>query len=132
MSRSMLVALFAISTMATGCSNSEQKKGQANATEVAADNSAQNRIDKSGAMPEPMDQGTSEADITITTILRQVLTADKSLSMNAKNVKIITRDGIVTLRGPVASTAERAGIEAAANSVSGVKRVDCYLEVTGG
>lgn len=137
MSRSMIVAMLAISTMVAACSNSDRPKVDAsgnkpNSSEMAADNSAQNKIDKDGMMPEPMDQGTSETDITITTVLRQVLTADKSLSMNAKNVKIITNGGIVTLRGPVESTAERAGIEAAANAITGVQRVDCFLEVTGG
>jgi len=79
-----------------------------------------------------MDQGTSDVDMTITTVLRQAISKDEHLSTNAKNVKIITRDGVVTLRGPVESTAERAAIEAAANAVSGVRRVDSYLEVTGG
>jgi len=137
MSRSMIVAMLAISTMVAACSNADRSKVAANnntpqASEMAADNSAQNKIDKEGLMPEPMDQGTSEADVTITTVLRQVLTSDKTLSMNAKNVKIITNGGIVTLRGPVESTAERAGIEAAANAISGVRRVDSFLEVTGG
>ena len=124
MSRSMFVAMLAISMMASACSNSDQPK-------VAADNSAQNKVDKVGVIAEPMDQGTSEVDVLITTTLRQVLTSDNLLSMNAKNVKIITRDGVVTLRGPVESTAERAGIVAAANAITGVLRVDSYLEVTG-
>ena len=120
----MFVAMLAISMMASACSNSDQPK-------VAADNSAQNKVDKVGVIAEPMDQGTSEVDVLITTTLRQVLTSDNLLSMNAKNVKIITRDGVVTLRGPVESTAERAGIVAAANAITGVLRVDSYLEVTG-
>ncbi|MDZ4806048.1 MAG: BON domain-containing protein [Candidatus Eisenbacteria bacterium] len=138
MSRSMLVALLAISTMATACSNSDRSKVEAtgnkpySSTDVAADNTAKNKVDKDGMVPEPMDQGTSEADVTITTVLRQAITSDKSLSMNAKNVKIVTRDGVVTLRGPVETAAERTGIEAAANAIAGVQRVDCYLEVTGG
>jgi len=136
MSRSMLVAMLAVSTMAVACSNSNQKTTdadyqQAKPAEMAADNTAQNKVDKDGAVPEPMDQGTSEADITITTVLRQAITSDDQLSMNAKNVKIITRDGVVTLRGPVQTASERAAIEAAANAVAGVRRVDSYIEVTG-
>jgi osmotically-inducible protein OsmY len=125
MSRSLFVAMLAISTMAVACSNSDRST-------VAADNSARNKVDKVGVIAEPMDQGTSDSDVMITTVLRQVLTADQTLSVKAKNVKIIARDGIVTLRGPVESAAERAGIEAAAHAITGVLRVDSFLEVTGG
>jgi osmotically-inducible protein OsmY len=44
-------------------------------------------------------------------------------------VKIITNDGIVTLRGPVKSEKEKVDIEAKAKQVSGVKRVDNQLEI---
>ena len=138
MSRSLMAAMLALSTMAVACSNSDQPNTQAQVqkqnppAEMQADNTAQNKVDQTGTVPDPMDQGTSEVDMTITTVLRKAITSDQSLSMNAKNVKIITRDGVVTLRGPVESTAERAAIEAAANAVSGVRRVDSYLEVTGG
>jgi len=75
-----------------------------------------------------MDQGSSEADRKITQQIRQDLMKDKSLSFTAKNVKIITVDGKVTLRGPVKSDAERSAIEAAARRVTG--NVDCQLEVS--
>ena len=139
MSRSLMAAMLALSTMAVACSNSNQdtankapEYSQNQPANTQADNTAQNKVDQTGTVPEPMDQGTSDVDMTITTVLRQAITKDEHLSMNAKNVKIITRDGVVTLRGPVESTAERAAIEAAANAVSGVRRVDSYLEVTGG
>jgi len=54
---------------------------------------------------------------------------DDSLSFTAKNVKIITVDGKVTLRGPVKSEAERSAIEAAARRVAGAAQVDNQLEV---
>lgn len=140
MSRSLMAAMLALSTMAVACSNSNQDTAQNKAPEYSqnqpantqADNTAQNKVDQTNTVPEPMDQGTSDVDMTITTVLRKAITSDEHLSMNAKNVKIITRDGVVTLRGPVETTAERAAIEAAANAVSGVRRVDSYLEVTGG
>ncbi|HEX7879543.1 MAG TPA: BON domain-containing protein [Candidatus Eisenbacteria bacterium] len=140
MSRSLMAAMLALSTMAVACSNSNHDAAQNKAPDYSqnqpantqADNTAQNKVDQTNTVPEPMDQGTSDVDMTITTVLRKAITSDESLSMNAKNVKIITRDGVVTLRGPVETTAERAAIEAAANAVSGVRRVDSYLEVTGG
>ena len=64
----------------------------------------------------------------ITQQIRQDLMKDKSLSFTAKNVKIITIDGKVTLRGPVKSDAERSAIEAAARRVTG--NVDSQLEVS--
>lgn len=75
-----------------------------------------------------MDQGSSEADRKITQQIRQDLMKDKSLSFTAKNVKIITIDGKVTLRGPVKSDAERSAIEAAARRVTG--NVDSQLEIS--
>ena len=56
---------------------------------------------------------------------------DKSLSFTAKNVKIITIGGKVTLRGPVKSDAERAAIEAAARrAVGSGAQVDSQLEIS--
>jgi len=55
--------------------------------------------------------------------------ADGSLSFTAKNVKIITQNGKVTLRGPVNSQEERNAIEAAARKIAGSGQVDNQLEV---
>ena len=49
--------------------------------------------------------------------------------MNAKNVKIITVDGVVTLRGPVKSAAEKAKLASVSKQTAGVKRVDDQLEI---
>ena len=57
--------------------------------------------------------------------------ARRALSVNGKNVKIITSDGTVTLRGPVKDDKEKAEIEAKAKRVAGVKKVDNQLEITG-
>ena len=54
---------------------------------------------------------------------------DKSLSTTAKNIKIITINGIVTLRGPVNDSHEKDKIEAKAQQIAGVNRVDNQLEV---
>jgi osmotically-inducible protein OsmY len=54
---------------------------------------------------------------------------DDALSTNAHNVKIITDNGSVVLRGPVNSPQEKAAIEAKAKSVPGVKQVTSQLEV---
>ena len=82
---------------------------------------------QTGDAPTPMDQGTSAADVRVTQSLRQALTANDKLSVNAQNVKIITRDGVVTLRGQVNDPREKAAVVAAAKRVAGVKRVDDQL-----
>ena len=54
---------------------------------------------------------------------------DDTLSTNAHNVKIITVDGVVTLRGPVKSAAEKAAVADKAHKTAGVVRVDNQIEV---
>jgi osmotically-inducible protein OsmY len=51
------------------------------------------------------------------------------MSVNAQNVKIMTQDGKVTLRGPVKSDDEKKKIEDIALAVAGVGKVDNQLEV---
>ena len=82
-----------------------------------------------GSELTPMDQGTSPEDVRVTQSLRQALTKNDHLSVNGQNVKIITRDGVVTLRGPVKDAKEKASIAAAAKATAGVKRVDDQLEI---
>ncbi|RYZ06193.1 MAG: BON domain-containing protein [Myxococcales bacterium] len=76
-----------------------------------------------------MDQKENQTDLKITQQIRQSVMADGSLSFTAKNVKIITAGGKVTLRGPVKTDAERSAIEAAARKVAGVSQVDNQIEV---
>jgi osmotically-inducible protein OsmY len=94
-----------------------------------ADNTARNKRDRGDATLTPTDQGESASDRKITQQVRQSVVAHDDLSMNAKNAKIITRDGVVTLRGPVKSPAEKAQIGALAAKTTGVKRVDNQLEI---
>jgi osmotically-inducible protein OsmY len=82
-----------------------------------------------GSKLTPMDQGTSAEDIRVTQTVRQALTNNDQLSVNAQNVKVITRDGVVTLRGPVKDAREKAAVVAAAKRTAGVKRVDDQLEI---
>lgn len=102
----------------------------ANSDQVKADNTGKNERDTRANVVTAQDQAKgSDADVDVTRRIRQELVSDDSLSTNAKNVKIITLGGVVTLRGPVASEAERMKIATAAQKASGVKRVDNKLEV---
>ncbi len=114
-----------------GCGKDNLSKNeQPNETAaVAADNSGRNVQDRNDASKTSGDQAENEADRTISQNIRQAVVADDSVSTNGKNVKIITADGLVTLRGPVKDNQERINIGAKAEQVAGVKRVDNQLEI---
>ena len=100
-----------------------------NAAIVDADNTAQNARDRNDATLTPGDQGESPADRAITQNIRKALMAGDALTMSAKNVKIITVNGKVTLRGPVSNPLEKTAIVSAAKKIAGDGNVDDQLEV---
>jgi osmotically-inducible protein OsmY len=113
-----------------GCSKNRSENDQSSKTSaVAPDNTARNAADRNEAAKTAGDQSENEQDRQITAEVRKAVTSDDSLSTEAKNVKIITNDGTVTLRGPVKSAKEKSDIEAKAKQVAGVKNVDNQLEV---
>jgi hyperosmotically inducible periplasmic protein len=95
----------------------------------AADNTGVNKRDRHDNALTPMDQGGSPEDLRITKEIRQAVVGASSLSFTAKNVKIITVNGKVTLRGPVGSESERMDVETMARRVAGPQQVDNQLEV---
>ena len=97
-------------------------------TAVDTDNSAVNKRDRDASTKTPLDQNENKVDIGITASIRRSV-VDTSMSTNAQNVKIITQDGTVTLRGPVKTQAEKDRIEEIARNVAGVKNVESQLEV---
>ena len=104
-------------------------KTAATPSQTAPDNTGRNVRDRSGDTVTPGDQSNKKADLQLTQELRKALMADKSLSTNAKNVKIITANGVVTLRGPVNTAQEKATIEAKAQSIAGAHNVESQLEI---
>jgi hyperosmotically inducible protein len=95
------------------------------------DNTAINQRDAADLLKAktPIDQNENKADIDITAKIRQRVVSEKDFSINAQNVKIITADGMVTLRGPVNSKTEHDTIERIAREVAGEGKVDNKLEV---
>jgi osmotically-inducible protein OsmY len=55
---------------------------------------------------------------------------DKSLSTYAHNIKIISQDGKVTLKGPVNTDDEKAAIQAKAVAIAGADNVSNEIQVT--
>jgi osmotically-inducible protein OsmY len=94
-----------------------------------ADNSAHNERDAAGNKVTPLDQSHAETDVEMTRSIRKMLVDDDSLGTNAQNVKVITVDGKVTLRGPVANANEQARVVAIAKKAAGADRVVSELQV---
>jgi hyperosmotically inducible protein len=123
------LVLFAAS-LAFGCSKDPAESNRVSqSTAVEPDNSGRNVRDRNNATQTAGDQAENEADRTITQSLRKAITDDDSISTNGKNVKVVTIDGTVTLRGPVKSEKEKADIGAKAKQIAGVKKVDNQLEI---
>ena len=100
------------------------------ASPAAADNTAKNQRDRSGETQTSGDQSNDSASVQTTAAIRRAVVGDSSLSMTAKNVKIITAGDTVTLRGPVNSADEKTKIEQLAHSAAGNAKIDNQLEVT--
>jgi hyperosmotically inducible protein len=96
---------------------------------VSADNTARNVRDYDDRTLTPLDQGDSVADVDTTARIRKGIIAGKDMSDNARNVKIITNQGQVTLRGPVNTAEEKRLIGDIAINIALVENVDNQLEV---
>jgi len=106
-----------------------QQHASSSAAAMPADNSGVNARDRSSQTTTPFDQPNDKADIKLAAAVRRAIVKDKSLSMSAHNVKLVAAGGVVTLRGPVDSAAEKASVEAVVQGVAGVSRVDNQLDV---
>src|SRR6266480_7055016 len=94
-----------------------------------ADNTATNQRDRSGETNTSGDQSNSSADLKITQAIRRALMKDSELSTTAKNIKVITANGQVTLRGPVKTAQEKAKVGRIARSAAGGAPIDDQLDV---
>ena len=95
----------------------------------AADNTKMNQRDRNSNEPTADQQKNNRSDREITRQIRQSIMKDKSLSTYAHNVKIISQNGMVTLKGPVRSEEEKKTIEAKANQVAGEGKVASELDI---
>jgi len=74
-------------------------------------------------------QSQNKADLALAQKIRQAIVKDKALSTNAHNCKVVTRDGAVTLRGPVNSDKEKTAIEKIATDIAGQGKVTNELTI---
>ena len=104
-------------------------RAQDSSTPPAPDNTKVNTRDRSQTQPTADQQKENRSDKDITRDIRRSIMQDKSLSTYAHNVKIISQNGMVTLKGPVRSEEEKSAIEAKATEVVGKDSVSSRLEV---
>jgi len=129
-----LSMLLLVAMAACGCDYPNQMSSDTDPATTSTsnvpdrDNSAVNERDRSADAVTPLDQHQNQKDIDITAdIRRQVV--DSEMSVNAQNVKIVTQDGNVTLRGPVKSDDEKMKIETIARNTAGETKVTSQIEV---
>lgn len=104
-------ALLGISTVSVHAQSSDAPK--------KPDNSAVNKRDRDPGAVTADQQKMNAADQKLTAQIRKSIMADKALSTYAHNIKIISQDGVVTLKGPVRSDDEVKSILAKATEVAG-------------
>ena len=95
----------------------------------SADNTKINKRDSSPTELTADQQGQTKEDIEITQKIRKAVVNDESLSINAQNVKIITIDRVVTLKGPVESEEEKMAIEEKAAQIAGKENVRNEIDI---
>jgi hyperosmotically inducible periplasmic protein len=98
-------------------------------TNTNANNTAQNQRDLNEGLPTPIDQGNSESDVKIASAIRRAIVSDETLSIDAKNVKVIVNGDNVVLRGPVKSANERDAVGHKAAMAIGVANVENDLDI---
>jgi hyperosmotically inducible periplasmic protein len=113
--------LFLSASLVAGTAPQEQQP--------APDNTKTNQGDANKGAVTAEQQKMNPADRNTTRQIRSAIYKDKSLSTYAHNIKVITQDGKVTLKGPVRTADEKAGIEAKAAAVVGAENVTNQLQV---
>jgi len=123
--KALLAAMFVMSSIGLLCAQQESSQVPANNTKV-------NQRDRNHSEPTADQQKENTSDRQLTQQIRRAIVKDKNLSSDAHNVKIITQNGAVTLKGPVKSEEEKQAIESKAAEVAGAGKVNSELQVAPG
>ena len=123
-----LAAVFALSAFLCG---GYSVAGAQATVPTAPDNSGVNVRDRDAGAMTAGQQSNAKSDVELTRKIRRAVVKDGSLSMLAHNVKIISANGSVTLRGPVKTEDEKTAIASKAQAIAGADKVDNQLEVKG-
>jgi hyperosmotically inducible protein len=95
----------------------------------AADNTGTNRRDREDSEPTADQQKNGKSDLDLTAEIRRSVMADKALSTNAHNIKIIAEHGKVTLKGPVGTAKEKKIVEKKAQHIAGSENVVSEIQI---
>ena len=95
----------------------------------AADNTGTNRRDRKDSEPTADQQKNDKSDLDLTAEIRRSVMADKALSTNAHNIKIIAENGKVTLKGPVSTAKEKKIVEKKAQQIAGSENVVSEIQI---
>jgi hypothetical protein len=93
------------------------------------DNSKKNERDRADATLTAGNQSNDKKDLQLLRNIRRDITKSDTFSTYAKNIKIITQNGRVTLRGPVKTEEEKAAIEVIARKYAVDGGIDNHLEI---
>jgi hyperosmotically inducible periplasmic protein len=125
------LACITLLFLSLGTFSQSQDSGQQNTEQNPAtpDNTRVNQRDRNANTPTADRQQNARPDRDVTKQIRDAIIADKALSTYAHNVKVITQNGQVTLRGPVRSEEEKRAIEGKAAEIAGEGNVVSDLTV---
>lgn len=93
------------------------------------DNTKINQRDRNSTEPTADQQKMNPSDRMTTKQIRQAIEKDKSISAYGHNVKVITQNGMVTLKGPVRSEEEKKAIEAKAAEIAGPDKITDEMDI---
>jgi hyperosmotically inducible periplasmic protein len=112
-----------------GCGTFMPAQDSAEQNAPASDNTKMNQRDRNASEPTADQQQNNRSDRDITQQIRQAIAGDKTFSSYAHNIKVITQNGQVTLKGPVRSDDEKRAVEAKAAAIAGDTKVTSELTV---
>jgi hyperosmotically inducible periplasmic protein len=127
--RRSLLSSFVIATFLVTGSPAPTARSAGSPQQTAPDNTKNNNRDRSQDEPTADQQKDNTTDREISRKIRSAIMQDKTLSTYAHNIKIVTQDGNVTLKGPVRTRDEKDSIETKAVSVAGQGHVTNQLEI---
>lgn len=119
----LMAFIFVLSASITGIDARAEK------AHIKADNSAVNVRDQSVVEVTAQDQQTTRSAVETTRMIRTELIKDTTLSVYAKNVKVIVIDDLITLKGPVRNDGERIKIARIASAIAPNYRVENQLQI---
>ncbi len=130
MNRNSVCRSFVLtSLLLLGCGTLMLAQDSTEQSAPASDNTKMNQRDQNPNVPTADQQQNTRSDGDLTQQVRQAIMADKTFSTYAHNVKVITQNGQVTLKGPVRSDGEKRALEAKAVAIAGDGKVTSELTV---